>query len=60
MSTPTHAGVRPGPLTLVFPKWIPGEHAPTGPIESMIGLVISANGQALAWTRDPLDIYALS
>jgi len=50
--------VAPGPLTLVFPKWIPGEHAPTGPLASMIGLWISANGSAIGWTRDPLDIYA--
>jgi predicted metalloprotease with PDZ domain len=51
--------VAPGALTLVFPKWIPGEHAPSGPLDSMIGLVIKANGQPLAWARDPLDIYGL-
>lgn len=34
--------VAPGPLTLVFPKWIPGEHGPTGPIEDMAGFTISA------------------
>lgn len=49
-----------GPLTLVFPKWIPGEHGPTGPLESIIGLVIRANGAPLAWTRDPRDMYAIS
>jgi predicted metalloprotease with PDZ domain len=51
--------VKPGPLTLVYPKWLPGEHGPTGPLESMIGLHIKANGQELAWTRDPFDMYAL-
>jgi predicted metalloprotease with PDZ domain len=51
--------VSPGATTLVFPKWIPGEHSPSGPLDSMIGLVIEANGQRLAWSRDPLDIYAL-
>lgn len=51
--------VTPGPLTLVYPKWLPGEHGPTGPIESMIGLHILANGVDLAWTRDPYDMYAL-
>jgi predicted metalloprotease with PDZ domain len=51
--------VRPGSLTLVYPKWLPGEHGPTGPIESMIGLHIRANGADLAWTRDPVDMYAL-
>src|SRR5579864_9394098 len=49
-----------GPLTLVFPKWIPGEHSPSGPLDTMIGLVIRANGMALAWQRDPYDMYALS
>jgi len=52
--------VKPGALTLVFPKWIPGEHAPTGPLDSMIGLKIRANGKPLAWSRDPLDVYALA
>ncbi|HLY52647.1 MAG TPA: hypothetical protein VKQ31_06520 [Steroidobacteraceae bacterium] len=49
-----------GPLTLVFPKWIPGEHAPRGPLDTMIGLVIRANGAPLPWQRDPYDLYALS
>jgi len=52
--------VREGPLTLVFPKWIPGEHGPTGPLGSIIGLVIRANGAPLAWRRDPRDMYAIS
>lgn len=50
---------RPGPLTLVYAKWIPGEHGPTGPLESVIGLEIRANGERLAWSRDPLDMYAI-
>jgi predicted metalloprotease with PDZ domain len=48
-----------GPLTLVFPKWLPGAHGPTGPLESMIGLEIRAGGQLLTWSRDPYDMYAL-
>jgi predicted metalloprotease with PDZ domain len=51
--------VKPGPLTLVYPQWIPGEHGPTGPLDSMIGLHIRADGTELAWVRDPLDLYAL-
>jgi len=51
--------VKPGPLTLVYPKWIPGEHGPTGPIESMIGLEIKAHGERLNWSRDPYDMFAL-
>lgn len=49
-----------GPLTLVFPKWIPGEHGPNGPLDTMIGLVIRANGTPLAWQRDPRDMFALN
>src|SRR5260370_13628355 len=52
--------VHEGPLTLVFPKWIPGEPGPTGPLESIIGLAIRANGAPLAWRRDPRDMYAIS
>jgi predicted metalloprotease with PDZ domain len=52
--------VRPGPLTLVFPSWIPGEHGPTGPIDTLVGMVIRANGQILTWQRDPLDMNAIS
>jgi predicted metalloprotease with PDZ domain len=49
----------PGPVTLVYPKWIPGEHGPTGPVVDTAGIVISANGQPLQWTRDDVDMYAL-
>ena len=52
--------VKPGPLTLVFPAWIPGEHGPTGPIDTLVGMVIRANGQTLTWQRDPLDVFAIS
>ncbi|MGD0909764.1 MAG: M61 family peptidase [Candidatus Acidiferrales bacterium] len=47
-----------GDMTLVYPKWIPGNHAPTGPIGNLAGLVMSANGRRLDWARDPLDMYA--
>ena len=49
---------RPGPLTLVYPKWIPGEHAPSGPLSGMAGLRITARGQALPWRRDAEDMFA--
>ena len=51
--------VKPGPLTLVYPKWLTDAHGPTGVIESMIGLEIKANNERLAWSRDSLDMYAL-
>ena len=31
--------VKGGPLTLAFPKWIPGEHMPSGPIDTMARLL---------------------
>jgi len=49
--------VNPGPVTLVYPKWIPGEHGPTGPVVDMTGLVFTANGQRLTWRRDLDDMY---
>jgi predicted metalloprotease with PDZ domain len=49
---------QPGPLTLLYPQWIPGNHSPTGPISKLAGLVIKANGSTLPWTRDPFDVYA--
>jgi predicted metalloprotease with PDZ domain len=49
---------RPGRLTLSLPKWIPGEHAPSGPIAQLSGLVITANGQRLPWTRDVIEMTA--
>jgi len=49
--------VAPGPLTLYYPKWIPGDHSPDGPIEQIMGLEFSANGQRLTWQRDELDRF---
>src|SRR5262245_14305034 len=48
----------PGPFTLVYPKWIPGEHGPTGPITDLAGLRISAAGQPIEWKRDAVEMYA--
>jgi predicted metalloprotease with PDZ domain len=49
--------VKTGPLTLYYPKWIPGEHGPNGPIASLSGLKFSANGKAIPWQRDLLDLF---
>jgi predicted metalloprotease with PDZ domain len=48
--------VRPGTITLAYPRWIPGEHGPTGPIEQVAGLRIHAGDVLLSWTRNPADI----
>jgi predicted metalloprotease with PDZ domain len=50
--------VRAGKLTLLYPEWIPGNHSPTGPIQNLSDLVITANGQVVPWERDRVDIYA--
>jgi predicted metalloprotease with PDZ domain len=50
--------VAPGPLTLLYPKWIPGEHGPTGPIVDLAALRIIAAGKSVAWRRDPVDMYS--
>jgi predicted metalloprotease with PDZ domain len=52
-----------GPLTLLYPKWIPGEHGPTGPINDVVGLKFRAQHgvtaqETLAWKRDSTDLYA--
>ncbi len=54
--------VKPGPLTLMYPEWIPGEHGPTGPIDNLAGLAFYANGQRvpqrIPWTRDSVHMFA--
>ena len=51
--------VNAGPLTLVYPKWIPGEHGPTGPITDLTGIEFYAAGKRLPWRRDLVEMYAL-
>src|ERR1700716_747301 len=48
-----------GDLTLFYPKWIPGEHAPDGPVVDLAGLKFSAGGKTLKWRRDLLDGFTL-
>src|SRR5689334_750248 len=48
----------PGPLTLCCPRWIPGEHGPTGPIADLSGLKITAKGKPVVWKRDGVDLYS--
>ena len=48
-----------GDLILYYPKWIPGEHAPDGPVIDLAGLKFSAAGKTLKWRRDLLDGFTL-
>ncbi len=50
--------VAEGPLTLVYPKWLPGRHSPAGPLTSLGGLRFTGAGRALPWRRDSVDLYA--
>src|SRR6202789_1247163 len=45
-------------MVLLFPKWLPGNHSPTGPIDKLAGLAIHAGAAKVAWVRDPVDVYA--
>jgi predicted metalloprotease with PDZ domain len=49
--------VQPGPVSLTTPKWIPGNHRPTGPVDDITGVVFTANGKVLPWRRDDEDLY---
>jgi predicted metalloprotease with PDZ domain len=51
--------VKPGPLTLYYPKWPLPDHAPDGAIANIAGLIITANGKQLPWRRDVDDMYTL-
>ena len=50
---------KPGTLSLVYPKWIPGEHMPSGPVVDVAGLVFRAGGVVLSWKRDDVDMYTV-
>ncbi|HEU0196097.1 MAG TPA: hypothetical protein VFQ88_02640 [Nevskiaceae bacterium] len=47
-----------GELILLYPQWLPGHHSPTGPIDRVAGLTVTANGKALKWQRETYDVYA--
>jgi len=51
--------VQPGAVALAYPKWIPGEHGPTGPIQQFAALRINSGSASLSWTRDPDDIFTI-
>src|ERR1035437_9665363 len=49
---------QPGKLTLLYPKWLPGDHSPSGPITDLVGLKMSTGGKPVEWRRDAEDMYA--
>jgi len=51
--------VRPGPLVLYHPRWLPGGHSPSGAVANFTGLQITGNnGKRIEWRRNTLDIDA--
>src|SRR4051812_42766648 len=52
--------VRPGKFRLFYPKWIPGEHSPTGPLNNMVNLHITSGGKTINWTRDDVEMFAFA
>jgi predicted metalloprotease with PDZ domain len=51
--------VKPGPLTLYYPEWIPGEHMPDGPIIEVTGMKFAAGGKTIPWRRDLVEMYSI-
>jgi predicted metalloprotease with PDZ domain len=51
--------VGPGPLTLYYPEWIPGEHMPDGPIIEVAGMRFAAGGKTIPWRRDLVEMYSI-
>src|SRR5689334_20682324 len=49
---------KPGPLTLFYPSWLPGNHKASGPIDKLAGLTFRAGGRVVPWQRDTVDVYA--
>ncbi|HKD60859.1 MAG TPA: hypothetical protein VKB47_10380 [Terracidiphilus sp.] len=49
--------VKPGPLTVYYPKWIPGNHGPDGPIANLTALMFEGGGKVIPWRRDLLDVF---
>ena len=48
----------PGPIVLQLPRWLPGNHAPSGSIDKLAGLIITADGKRIEWKRDPVDVFS--
>ncbi len=52
--------VKPGRVVLLYPEWVPGQHAPRGPIEALAGLTMKAGGRVVPWQRDAVNVYAFA
>src|SRR5579863_6193187 len=52
--------VSAGTVRLAYPKWIPGEHGPTGPVTDVVGLKVTGGGKTLNWRRDPVELFTVA
>lgn len=50
----------PGRLDLYYPQWVPGNHAPRGPLEQLAGLRFRVDGREITWQRDPVNVHRFS
>ena len=52
---------KPGTLRLWYPKWIPGSHGASGPLENIGGFrVETPDGKALEWRRDEVETFCVA
>ena len=45
-------------LILQLPEWLPGNHGPRGSINQIADIRFKVNGKDVAWTRDPVEVFA--
>ncbi|GGD85992.1 peptidase M61 [Tsuneonella deserti] len=55
---PLPAGI--SELTLLYPEWLPGNHAARGPISQISDIRFLVDGKPVPWKRDPLDVFAFN
>lgn len=51
--------VKPGKFALAYPKYIPGEHGPSGPLNNVVGFRATVNGKPIRWWRDEVDLFRI-
>ena len=47
-----------GPMTILYPQWLPGNHAANGPMKNIAGIAFSTGGKPITWMRDAVDVFA--
>lgn len=55
---PLDSSQRGSDLVLWYPKWVPGSHAPGGPVHNIAGFSITdQDGNEVKWSRTPGEVY---